>query len=275
MFSKFKIGALAGAVALALSGGAFANTSTSSGDANATIFLTVNDESTGAGFLYDTGLSVAQFTDTTKPASSFLNLNNDTSYQNFIASVGSNDLVTYSVLGGAPVIGSGSTATKTAYFTADTSNNPVAGVSGSKLNNAFAQFGTYLQQANFIASPGTSTEYSSGANGLTASVWFASGNEGSFSEDLQIVDGAALGTPLAFYTETTSTPNKAIGFSAVTQLQGQWDLANGQLSYTVAGASPVPLPAAVWLLGSGLMGLVGIGRRRKAQSAASFEGAAA
>lgn len=29
-------------------------------------------------------------------------------------------------------------------------------------------------------------------------------------------------------------------------------------------ASPVPIPAAVWLFGSGLIGLVGIGRRRRA-----------
>jgi hypothetical protein len=26
--------------------------------------------------------------------------------------------------------------------------------------------------------------------------------------------------------------------------------------------NPVPLPAAVWLLGSGLLGLIGVGRRR-------------
>ncbi len=30
------------------------------------------------------------------------------------------------------------------------------------------------------------------------------------------------------------------------------------------GASPVPVPAAVWLFGSGLMGLIGIARRKKA-----------
>ena len=34
------------------------------------------------------------------------------------------------------------------------------------------------------------------------------------------------------------------------------------------GGAPVPLPAAVWLFGSGLMGLVGVSRRRKAAAAA-------
>ena len=35
------------------------------------------------------------------------------------------------------------------------------------------------------------------------------------------------------------------------------------IGYTQINASPVPVPAAVWLMGSGLMALVGIGRRRK------------
>jgi hypothetical protein len=39
---------------------------------------------------------------------------------------------------------------------------------------------------------------------------------------------------------------------------------NGLLTIAGNGTAPVPLPAAVWLFGSGLMGLVGVSRRRKA-----------
>jgi hypothetical protein len=41
--------------------------------------------------------------------------------------------------------------------------------------------------------------------------------------------------------------------------------ASGLLSVAAGSVTPpVPLPAAVWLFGSGLLGLLGVGRRRAA-----------
>jgi hypothetical protein len=57
--------------------------------------------------------------------------------------------------------------------------------------------------------------------------------------------------------------------AAPTQLAGVWsfDLASGLLQYTLGGGSEVPLPAAVWLLLSGLGGMGIVSRRRRTAAA--------
>lgn len=42
-----------------------------------------------------------------------------------------------------------------------------------------------------------------------------------------------------------------------------FDLTNGVTSAQFAGSTPVPVPATLWLLGSGLLGLAGIAMRRR------------
>lgn len=54
------------------------------------------------------------------------------------------------------------------------------------------------------------------------------------------------------------------GNESVTELLDfNLDAATGELTYGGATTNPVPVPAAAWLFGSGLMGLVGVARRRK------------
>jgi hypothetical protein len=77
--------------------------------------------------------------------------------------------------------------------------------------------------------------------------------------------GVLVGSTQNFYALTTNSARTAT--AQVYILNGITLAKDGTLS-AAAGGAPVPLPAAVWLLGSGLLGLFGVGRRRNAATAA-------
>ena len=75
---------------------------------------------------------------------------------------------------------------------------------------------------------------------------------------------------LANQVNDTTDPNDLNSFQYANfkQYSGVWSLGlNGTLSYT-APTVATPIPAAVWLLGSGLVGLVGVSRRREEEAKA-------
>jgi len=253
---------LAGAVALACAGGAFAQTTTTTG-AGGTIFLTLNDETNGNSYLFDTGLSASSFADPTSVGP--INLAADPNYQAFLTAEGGTDTITYSVLAG---YSAGST-TKTTLFT---SSGTVSSVAGKFLNSAYAQITGYLSAADGVASTTPGSEFS---NSLPATEWFSSGNEGSFIGALSISgDNAAPGSAIAFYSETSSALTSATKQATVGTFLGTWTLSSaGVLSYSEP-TSAVPLPAPLVLLLSGL-GLMGVVARRKSGSDAGMNASAA
>ena len=92
------------------------------------------------------------------------------------------------------------------------------------------------------------------------------GNAGTLGEGADRVfavnagNTAALGSAQAFYLATGNIGGNGVTGRLFQAANLQLD-ANGDLHAVVA---PVPLPAAAWLMGSGLIGLAGIGRRRRA-----------
>lgn len=77
-----------------------------------------------------------------------------------------------------------------------------------------------------------------------------------------------VGTAVNFYhfgLDADLMFNDAIELTTATLL-GSWNLdTSGMLTYSAAGGTnPVPVPAAAWLFGSGLLGLVGVARRKAA-----------
>ncbi|MEI6719593.1 MAG: hypothetical protein WCO67_02430 [Betaproteobacteria bacterium] len=91
---------------------------------------------------------------------------------------------------------------------------------------------------------------------------------GYFSGPIDASTSYAAGTGVAYFTSVING-STATAQTAKTAFAGANGAANfilqsdGTLTYHVAGApAAVPLPAALWLFASGLLGLVGIGRRK-------------
>jgi len=102
---------------------------------------------------------------------------------------------------------------------------------------------------------------------------FTLGNSGD-----QIIFSSGLNELLRFsYSASFDVAGQSMELTGLPMLEANYALTNAAFTYGLgdigtpgmAGSfipSPVPLPAAAWLFGSGLMGLIGIGRRRKARS---------
>lgn len=74
------------------------------------------------------------------------------------------------------------------------------------------------------------------------------------------ITGVAGDTVNSYAIGSTLNPSSGEYFAA--HIAG-FDTTNGVTSAQFAGSTPVPVPAAVWLFGSGLLGLVGVARRKR------------
>ena len=82
--------------------------------------------------------------------------------------------------------------------------------------------------------------------------------------------GAGLGGTTFDFVTINFTALSSAPISLINSTFGDWQDGNGQsvpgviFEGAIVDLVPVPVPAAVWLFGSGLLGLVGVARRRSA-----------
>jgi hypothetical protein len=154
-------------------------------------------------------------------------------------------------------------------------NGPAFTVSGGGVGSGTAVFGGASMTLNTI---GTTQTTVNGALGPTATLTTTTVHNGGFSGGGSTFTSDGSGTSTILCTGNTQTCSNVVGgtfsggtlFNVDTATGGGWSSVGtvyGGLITTVSTTTltpqVVPLPAAAWLFGSALLGLAGIGRKRK------------
>jgi len=183
-----------------------------------------------------------------------LSLSGDSALQTFLASAGSN--VQWSIYGGAysgTIASQHQTRGNTLVVTTGTATTVLEvseGVVGSSLPNALKTDISGLNGGTFDSFNGVTNGYM--------------GSSGSVNQSLNLYgDGVAqattVGSSISLYGLTS---NGSASGQMLAYLLGSVSFNGTSLTFTGETAA-VPIPAAAWLFGSGLLGLLGISRRRR------------
>ena len=234
---------------------------TSSNPGNVFLFADVINSSGSiiSAFGADTTISVNNATGVTGNLTNGQTLYGATTNLTSLIALGSQtgNTVSWTVMGG------GSEASGALQFVTTDTNPTLATLTGrSGVNAGHWQVGmmgtAQLLNTNTGANPDVLATSAAGAANWdptaianNASNWYLNGPTN---------DVTGLGTSAKLYgvTAVGSNSTNLLGVSVL----GNVTLTAAGLVFSTVTTAPVPLPAAIWLLGSGLLGLFGIGRRK-------------
>ena len=264
MNTVLKAGA-AGALTLAALGAHASVAAPSSGSSDAVLFAEVVSGSTVvSSYAADTGISINTITSGTKQTI----LGSDAKLQSLFAADAPGDTIVWALMG-AQYTGSfnnaGTPGNATFITTSLGDSDPATsdGVQNSLLpgfatgfNKDVGTLNSNLKGANSVI----------GANPATAGVWDEvqnGGNTASWYGALPTANTIGSSQALFQVLAASGGNNALVASSQIGSTELVQNGATGDLVINTGGSPPpVPLPAAVWLLGSGLLGLTGVARRK-------------
>ena len=194
---------------------------------------------------------------------SFATLSADANMTAFLANAAAaGAAVSYSVIGGDSTNTPTNRAPGSIRYAITSPTNFSGGLSlvNSNLSGQWANIPSMQNDVNVAIASGLTLDKTSTLSGQYGQGAYAASTD---TFGTSFVNSAAAGTSEGFYL-LTGGGGLASGTARIYTV-GTFTLdASGNLSFASAGATSVPLPAAVWLFGSGLLGLAGVGRRKLA-----------
>ena len=195
-----------------------------------------------------------------------VDLSTDTTLSSFLATAGS-DALSYGVIAGAysGPLGAGQRPAGKVRVIATSANLT------SVLQNTQSQIVNAIPSGILNDTNSLNLNLGATANSTNQGVFGTSVSTAGTTLDLYSggldQSGVAPGTSVTLYgvTGNGTGSGATTAFDLGTVLFNE---SNDKLTFTGnGGTAPVPLPAAIWLLGSGLLGLAGVGRRRALKTA--------
>jgi hypothetical protein len=265
---KLKLKTLVAAMAMVATGAVQAAISTDgwnpvdagTGTGAGELFLSIYDPSVNQSLVLDLNLTVSNFMTNNALLINTFNVT-DAGLQAFIGGSPSQSLMQWNLGAISNGPGFGGVGVLTTHGNAGATIDPLVDngpLDGNQLLAALDNGSAYVNQNNPTQSIQTATDLSGHFGGL----WAGSFGGGTWTWDNQHI-GFTGGELMSFISIDESNPLDGQPFvTAFSNAEWMVNPTSGTVSY-VGQVSAVPVPAAVWLFGSGLVGLVGISRRRK------------
>ena len=238
----------------------------SSGASDAILFAEVVNAtgSAVASYAGDTGVSVSSLIAGLSGSTTVLG--SDANLAKLFAANGAGDTIEWAVQGGQYSLGGTAPNWKTAgvaqFVTSVANSNPATKLAGDNTGN-FIKWATLSNDVGTINTNSGGASSVEGASTASSGLWdlnTPSGVSGWYSNG-PLTGNVLGGTQSLYYVTGGGAVSSKVAYSSI----GTASLSANGLTLAGRGGSgppPVPLPAAVWLLGSGLLGLTGVARRK-------------